>query len=288
MSPITSLQRSVLFVQGSHQHRIEKSVAIPADVLVFDLEDAVSPSEKECARRLVIDALKSTDFANRQCVVRINGVTTPWFKDDVAALREIQNCAIMLPKCECAGDLVQLKTALKGHPATIYALVESALGVFSVGELAKNLNAGDKLCFGHLDFATDMGLTNTEPSIGSIHYARNQVAIAACAFNVSAIDCLTLEMKNEAVIRQDVIDGMNLGFQGKLCIHPYQVDIVNEVYTPTKEQLLKANRILDEWEKVKADGQSVFTYENKMVDLPVVHAQQNILSRYNAIISSQS
>jgi len=279
------LRRSILFVPGGHQQRIEKSATIPADVLVFDLEDAVPISEKDRARETVLAALRAIDFGQRQCVVRINDVSTDWFLDDMAALSEIDNCAIMLPKYQATGDLAKLKVAQQGKKRQVFGIIETALGVLKVAELAQQLQTTDALCFGHVDFAADMGLANNDSSKGSVYHARCQVALAAHAYGVSAMDNISLEVRDDEVIQRETIEGLNLGYQGKLCIHPRQVAIANEVYTPTEQQVAKAKSILEQWEEVKAQGQGVFTFENKMVDLPVIQAQKNILARYNAIIS---
>jgi len=283
MNIATTLYRSVLFVPAGEQRQLEKSSTIPADVLVFDLEDAVSPASKVQARKLLIDTLTATDFNHHQCVVRINGVSTPWFNDDMAALLELNDCAVMLPKFESIDDLIKLKQAQKGQNKQLFGLIETALGVLSIAELVKHLGADDLLCFGHVDFARDMGLVKADASSGAVYYARCQVALAAHAYRIPAIDNITLDVKDERIIRKDALEGMQLGFQGKLCIHPNQVSIVNEVYTPTANQVNRAREILEEWEHVKNQGRSVFTYENKMVDLPVVLAQKNLLARYAVI-----
>ncbi len=288
MNSIMPLCRSMLFVPGGHQRRIEKSSVIPADVLVFDLEDAVPPSEKISARKMVVDALKSTDFSARYCVVRVNGVSTSWFLDDVAALSEINSCAIMLPKYERADDLVKLNAAQCGQKKSIFGIIETAAGVISAAELAKNMSVGDALCFGHVDFAADMGLSENDANKGVICHARCQVVLAAHAFGVLAIDNISLEVSDEVIMRNEAVEGLDLGYQGKMCIHPRQVDIVNDVYTPTEQQVEKAKNILVEWDALKEQGQGVFTFENKMVDLPVIRAQQSILARYNAIMDTES
>ncbi len=277
------LQRSVLFVPGSEQKRIEKAATIPADVLVFDLEDAVSIPEKTAARQCVIDALKTSDFVNRQCFVRINGVITDWFNDDAQAVAELGTAGIMLPKCDSVDDIIQLKNASNGVNLPIFGIVETALSVLSAADIAKQMQSNDSLCFGHVDFASDMQLNDNDASKGAVYHARCQVALAARAFGITAIDNISLEVKNELSMRDDAVLGQHLGYSGKLCIHPRQVDIVNAVYTPTDEQVKKATQILKHWDEAQKNGEGVFTYENKMVDLPVILAQESILARSKVI-----
>ncbi|HIF17412.1 MAG TPA: CoA ester lyase [Cycloclasticus sp.] len=288
MTATKTLNRSVLFVPGSEQKRIEKAANIPADILVFDLEDAVSIPEKTAARQRVTDALKTSDFANRQCFVRINGVTTDWFIDDAQAVAELGTAGIMLPKCDSVDDLIQLKNASNGVNLPIFGIVETALSVLSVANIAKQMQSNDSLCFGHVDFASDMQLNDNDASKGAVYHARCQVALAARAFGITAIDNISLEVKDELAMREDALLGQQLGYSGKLCIHPRQVDIVNSVYTPTDEQVKKATEILARWEDAQKSGQGVFTYENKMVDLPVILAQESILARSKAITENSN
>lgn len=288
MDTSTELHRSVLFVPAGEQHRLEKSSTIPADVLVFDLEDAVSPEDKDRARKLLIEALKAIDFNQQQCVVRINGVSTPWFDDDMAALKELDDCGVMLPKFESIDGLIKLKQAQKDRNIKVFGLIETAVGVLSIVELVKHLGADGALCFGHVDFAHDMGLVDADASSGAVYHARCQVALAARAYKIPAIDNITLNVRDEQIIRKEALEGMQLGYQGKLCIHPKQVAIVNEVYTPTESQVCRARDILAEWAYSRKQGRSVFSYENKMIDLPVVLAQENLLARYAAIINSET
>jgi citrate lyase beta subunit len=283
MSSTQALHRSVLFVPGSEQKRIEKASAIPADILVFDLEDAVSIPEKTAARQRVIDALKTSDFANRQCFVRINGITTAWFNDDVQAVTALGTVGIMLPKCDSADDIVKLKNTSNFSNIPVFGIIETALSVLSVADIAKQMQSNDSLCFGHVDFASDMQLNDNDASKGAVYHARCQVALAARALGITAIDNISLDVKDESAMREDALLGQQLGYSGKLCIHPRQVDIVNAVYTPTDKQVKKANEILARWDEAQKNGQGVFTYENKMVDLPVILAQESILARSQAI-----
>ena len=283
MSSTQALHRSVLFVPGSEQKRIEKASAIPADILVFDLEDAVSIPEKTAARQRVIDALKTSDFANRQCFVRINGITTAWFNDDIQAVTALGTAGIMLPKCDTADDIIKLKNTSNLSNIPVFGIIETALSVLSVADIAKQMQSNDSLCFGHVDFASDMQLNDNDASKGAVYHARCQVALAARALGITAIDNISLDVKDESAMREDALLGQQLGYSGKLCIHPRQVDIVNAVYTPTDEQVKKANDILAHWGEAQKNGQGVFTYENKMVDLPVILAQESILARSQAI-----
>jgi citrate lyase subunit beta/citryl-CoA lyase len=137
----------------------------------------------------------------------------------------------------------------------------------------------DALCFGHADFALDMGLPDADTSNRLILHARASLAIAAKACRLAAVDSVFLAVRDETAFRNDVRLGIELGFEGKLCIHPRQIEIVNELYTPTPQQIEYATRVVDGWRRCQAEGRGVFTLDNKMVDAPLVAAQQRILER---------
>ncbi len=287
MSSRQRLHRSALFVPGSEQRRIEKSAGIPADLIVFDLEDSVSPAKKAGARQLVVDALKAAEFEGQQLVVRINGLSSPWFKEDMAAIAETGNCSVMLPKFESPNDITELRNFAQKESINVLVIIETALGVLSVGEAAKALSKSDILCFGHADFAADMELDHADPSSGIIHHARCQVVLAARAYGVSALDNVCLEVKDEASLREDILLGIRLGYSGKMCIHPRQVEIANALYTPSEEQVSNAKEILDCWAVAQKQGLGVFAHKNKMVDLPVILAQERIVARAEMIAAKR-
>jgi citrate lyase subunit beta/citryl-CoA lyase len=276
------LCRSILFVPGSVQKRIDKAASIPADAIVFDLEDAVSPSEKIRARERVVDALKSSAFNSKQMIVRVNGISTPWFKNDVNAIVAAGGSAIMLPKCESAEDVLITKSFFNSADIPLFVIIETAKGVLAAPAISNALTEQDSVCFGHVDFAADMALNEANASEGVIYHSRCQVALAARAFGASPIDNVCLDIADEQAIREDTLAGLKLGYAGKLCIHPNQVNIVNAVYTPTHEEVDKAKAILAAWDVAQEEGSGVFTFQNKMIDLPVIRAQQNILMRYQA------
>lgn len=276
------LCRSILFVPGSVQKRIDKAASIPADAIVFDLEDAVSPSEKMAAREQVIDALKLPAFRSKQIIVRVNGIGTPWFEDDIKAIVAAGHSAIMLPKCESAEDVLTTKSFFNSADIPLFVIVETAKGVLEAAAISNALTTQDSVCFGHVDFAADMALNEADASEGIIYHSRCQVALAARAFGALPIDNVCLDVADEEAIRDDTLAGLKLGYAGKLCIHPNQVSIVNEVYTPTLKEVDKAKAILAAWEVAQQEGHGVFTFQNKMIDLPVIRAQQSILMRYQA------
>jgi citrate lyase subunit beta/citryl-CoA lyase len=283
------LRRSLFFVPGGEQRKLEKARGVAADTLLLDLEDSVALPEKDRARERVAAFLREADFGGAEAGVRVNPPGTPYFEDDLEAAVACGASAIMLPKSHSATQLgevaerigaLEKKSAVKrDSPVRLLALVETAAGIAQVATLAGATPRIDALCFGHADFSREMGLAEADSSQGVIFHARCALAIAARADSVAPIDTVCLDVRDEQAFRRDAELGLRLGFEGKLCIHPRQVGIANEVHTPTKEQLAYARRVLDASEEAASEGRGVFTVDGKMVDAPLVAAQRRVLER---------
>jgi citrate lyase subunit beta/citryl-CoA lyase len=283
------LRRSLLFVPGSAPARFERAREAGADTVLFDLEDAVAPGEKTRAREQVAAALRCGGFGETEVAVRVNAPSTPYFAVDLEAVVAAGARAVMLPKAESAEVLRSVADTLDGverrlgigagHTVRILALVETAAGLVHAVAVAQATPRVDALCFGHVDFARDMQLDEPDASAGVIHHARCALAIAARAGRVAPIDTVCLAVRDEDAFRADVARGMQLGFDGKLCIHPRQVAIANEVYTPAPARIARAQRVVEAWQRAGTAGQGVFTLDGMMVDAPVVAAEERVLAR---------
>jgi citrate lyase subunit beta / citryl-CoA lyase len=280
------LRRSLLFVPGEAR-KIDKARTVSADTLVFDLEDSIAPDRKDAARKEVAAALRAGGFGEAEVAVRVNALGTPAFRADVEAVVGGGGQTIMVPKAEgrevarAAEVLDALERSLEifgKRRVKILALVETAAGIGHAGALA-GLPRVDAVCFGHADFALDVGLPEADAATGIVYHARCQLLIAAKACGVTAIDSVFLAVKDDAGFRADAELGLSLGYEGKLCIHPRQVTIANEVYTPSREQIDRARRVVEAAGKAKADGSGVFTMDGKMVDAPLVAVQERVLER---------
>lgn len=275
------LRRSLLFVPGIATERFAKARACGADTLLFDLEDSVPPDAKKRAREHVCATLLEGGFGDSEPAVRVNAPGTPYHDDDLRAVAAAGARAIMVPKSERVEDLRSAAAILDalGAQARILALLETPRGVVRALEVGDASPRVDALCFGHADFALEMGVPANDPGSGVLYHARCSVAVAARACGVQPVDNVCLAVRDEQAIRRDVELGIQLGFEGKMCIHPAQVAIANELYTPTPEQVEYARRVVSGWEAARAEGLGVFTLDNKMVDAPLMLAQQRILER---------
>jgi citrate lyase beta subunit len=280
-------RRSLLFVPGSEPRRFARAREAGADTILFDLEDAVAPDEKARARAHVATALHAGGFGATEAAVRVNAPATPYFADDVEAVVTAGARTLMVPKADGVETLARVAATLEalerrlGLPAEerirILALVETAAGVVCAPTLG--VARVEALCFGHADFARDMGLEEADAAAGVVLHARTAVAIAARAARVAAIDTVMLAVRDDDAFRADVALGMRLGFEGKLCIHPRQVAIANQLQTPTPARIARARRVVEAWDRARAEGRGVFTLDGMMVDAPVVAAERRVLAR---------
>lgn len=283
------LRRSLLFVPASDPRKIEKAGQTAADTILLDLEDSVSLSEKKSARGHAAGFLRSGGGAESEVVVRVNPIGSPFLRDDLDELIAAGASGIMLPKCEGAKTLREISSLMvviagrsasgSGTPPCVLALVETATGVAQARALATTLPQVEALCFGHADFSLDMGLAVADASRGVVLHARCEIAIAARSARVAAIDTVFLDVRDSDGFREDARLGVELGFQGKLCIHPTQVAIANEVHTPSSAQVAYAERVLSAAREAEHSGSGAFTVDGKMVDAPLVEAQRGVLDR---------
>jgi citrate lyase beta subunit len=284
-----ALRRSLLFVPGSDSRKLERAREARADTLLLDLEDAVAPEKKAEARRYVAEALGSGAYGASELAVRVNAPHTPYFEADLEAVLAAGGRTILLPKAEVPEDLVRLddvlrrleprSSAARGEDVRLLLLIESPAGIVAAAALGRAARRIEALCFGHADFCLEMGLGEADAATGIAYHARCTVAIAARAAGVAAIDCVHLAVKDEDGFRADAELGRRLGFDGKLCIHPRQAEIANEVYTPRPEEIARALRIVEAAERAAAEGRAAFALDGVMIDAPLVALERRLLER---------
>ena len=259
------LAQSYLFVPGNQPDRFDKALASGADAVIVDLEDAVEPDAKPAAR----DAIAQWVSPERPVLVRINARHTPWFEVD-AALGALKGVAgIVLPKAERADDVCAV-VALARRRVPVYPLIESAHGMWNALDVAK-APCVERLMFGTLDFIADMGMSDDGVSL---NHFRSQLALISRVAGIgSPVDGVTPDINDGERIRRDAINGKQLGFGAKLCIHPKQIAFVHTCFRPSDEEAGWARRVLDAMRD--ANG-GVVTVDGKMVDRPVLLRAQRI------------
>ncbi|MBJ9622176.1 HpcH/HpaI aldolase/citrate lyase family protein [Burkholderia multivorans] len=268
--------RSLLFVPATRPERFAKAFDTAADCIVIDLEDAVPEGSKDDARAQLAQHLPQfTPEQRARTVVRVNAVGTPWHDADLALLRDwtAQGVAVMLPKSEDAQALRRVAQQL-GEAARLVALIESLAGLDAADALARDPQVV-RLAFGHLDFQLDLGM-RASPDEPELAFARNALVAASRRAQLPApIDGVTTRADDAQRLAADAQRARAFGFGGKLCIHPAQVDGVNDAMGYSDEEHAWARRVLDE--AAKHDG-AAFSLDGRMVDLPVIRAAEAIVA----------
>ena len=281
-------RRTLLFSPGDRPELMRKAPGAGADVICFDLEDAVAPSRKAEARDAVGEVLADPEFdPDAEVCVRLTASTAG---ADLDALAEAIDAvdgdgrldAVMLPKVETGKrvDTVAGMCAERGLAVVLFALVETAEGVLSVREIAE-ADATDAVLFGAEDLAADVGAVRST-SGEELSYARQHVVLAASAAGVDAIDTVFTDFDDEDGLRSQTRTAVSLGYDGKMAIHPAQVPVINEAYTPDPERVEWARTVLDATEAADADGRGVFEVDGEMIDAPLIAQAERVIDRARA------
>jgi len=278
------VRRSVLFSPGDQPDLMRKAPSAGADVVVFDLEDAVAPGRKDEARDAVDAVLSDPDFdPDCEVCVRVNPVGSGAGADVESVLAGGSAAdAVMLPK---AGDREDVETlgrllAEEDAEAPVLALVESARGVLNAQEIAL-AGPTDALVFGAEDLSADIGATRTDEGTEVLH-AREHVVLAASAAGVDAIDTVYTDIEDTEGLAEETRFAAGLGFDGKMAIHPAQVDPINDAYTPAPEDVEWAERVLAAKEEADEEDRGVFRVDGEMVDAPLIAQAERVLERARA------
>lgn len=277
-------RRSVLFSPGDQPDLMRKAPGSGADVVVFDLEDAVAPAAKAEARTAVADVLTDPDFdPDCEVWVRVNptGIAADDDLDTVVG-NGARPDGVMLPKVATADEVRTLDALLAEHGVDlpVVALVESAAGVLHAEAIAA-ADATDALAFGAEDLSADIGATRTEAGT-EVLYAREHVVLAASAAGVDAIDTIHADFEDESGLADETAFALELGYDGKMAIHPAQVSVVNEAFTPDAERIDWAARVLDAKATADEADRGVFRVDGEMIDAPLIAQAERVLERARA------
>lgn len=270
MSGRERLRRSQLVTPATTFRMIEKAAALDCDSLILDLEDAVAPAMKPTARENVRKALGGLTFGDKEVGVRINGVTSRYFLEDVLALEGLPIDTVVVPKVNRPEDvnvvdilLRQLEWRGTRAGITLQLLIETAIGLEAATDLARASERVASLIFGAGDFTADTGIAFTPRGL---FYARTRVVAAAGAARVQALDHVHPAIHDLDGLREAARDARELGFHGKWAIHPAQVPVINEAFAPTVDEVREARRVIEAYEAAKAAGQGAITVDGALVD----------------------
>ena len=271
------MRRSYLFVPGDSERKLAKARQRGADVLILDWEDAVLPENKARARELSLEFVLTGTPGDTSVLIRCNPAESSSFEEDCIALQRIPSEGVLLSKCRSVDEVLLLDQALcDGEGATehrIYLMLESPQAVLNAFQMARSCARMAGLMFGAEDFSAEMHLTRTSEET-ELLYARSAVATAARAAGCEVVDSPCLEFKDPARVRSHAQAARNLGFSGKLAIHPAQVAVINEVFSPSVAEVEWARRIADAF---SAAGAGVVDLDGTMVDEAIVKQARQIL-----------
>jgi citrate lyase subunit beta/citryl-CoA lyase len=278
---------------------VEKGPSSGADLFFLDLEDAVAPEEKDTARENVVRAVRELDWGGRPTFYRMNSLDTPYFYRDVIEVVEGTAGAldsILVPKVERPEDLhaldtlltsVELGVGIEPSSTKLEAQIETARGVVHIDAIAHATSRLEALHFGPGDYAASMRMPQTSIGIRDewdeaygghrFHYAMHRIVVAARAANLRAIDGPIADYRDEEGLRNSCLAARSLGFDGKWCIHPSQVETVNEVFSPTKKELEWARKVVGAYEKAHAEGSGAISINGQMIDAASIKMAQNML-----------
>ncbi len=289
---MTRLRRALLFMPGDSLRKIEKGAALGVDSVIMDLEDGVALSQKAAARLTIVEAFKSIDFKSTERLIRINAVGTPFFVDDLNATLGVQPDGYVIPKVENADQIIEVSARITAAERKhdwpegairLIAIIESALGIVNLREIASADPRLDALAFGAEDYTGSVGATRTPGGI-EVLYARSAVVAHATAFGLAALDTpfVNLNDTDDEALIADTRFAAGLGYTGKFAIHPRQVETIAHAFNPSRAAIDYAQRVLAANAKQQGTGVGVFELDGKMVDMPMVIAAETILGRARA------
>ena len=279
------MRRSMLFLPGNTPNMLINGNCLGADAVIFDLEDAVSPAEKDAARILVRNTMRYMDFRGCEIIVRINSIDTSYWKQDMDAIVPQNPSMLLLPKTGTAADILEAdayltaleeKLGMEHNTVGLMALIETATGVenaFSIATASKRVRA---LFLGAEDLTADLQCKRTKEG-REIEYARTRLVVAARAAGIAVYDTPFTDVNDDEGIWVDARLAKSLGFSGKASISPRHVEVINSVFSPTMKEIEYAYEVIDAIELAKQQGKGAIALHGKMIDAPIVaRAQQTI------------
>ena len=278
--------RSMLFLPGNNPNMLINGNCLGADAVIFDLEDAVSPAEKDAARILVRNTMRYMDFSGCGRIVRINSIDTPYWRKDLDQILPYKPDLILLPKSGSAADVLaadeymtQLEEKLGFAPNTVglMPLIETAMGVENSFAIATSTKRVKALFLGAEDLTADLCCKRTKEG-REIEYARTRLVVAARAANIDVFDTPFTDVNDDEGIVVDAELAKALGFSGKASISPRHVEVINRVFSPTMAEIDYAYEVLEAIRIAKEQGKGAIALRGKMIDAPIVARAERTIS----------
>lgn len=288
---MNQLRRTMLYVPGNNAGMIKDAGIYPADCIMFDLEDSVAVSEKDAARFLVSEALKTLSYPNKEILVRINSLDTELGRTDLDAVVRTGKAAIRLPKTEKAQDVLDCEYEIEkiersmGYEigsTKMMAAVESAVGVLNAKEIAASSKRLIGIAIGAEDYVTDLHTKRSKDGT-ELMFGRSMVLLAARAAGIDAIDTVYSDVNDEKGLIEETLLIKQLGFDGKSVINPRQINPIHKIFSPSEQEIEDAINIIHAIKEAEAHGSGVISLNGKMIDKPIVLRAQRVLRLANQI-----
>ena len=283
--PLARPYRSVLYIPGSNARALEKAKGLPADAIIFDLEDAVAAEEKAAARSLLAETLAAGGYGARACLVRLNGADTEWGAADLAAMMYTGPQAVLLPKVDGPDQVAAVAAALDAHPACgdtqIWAMMETPAGILNAAAIARAPRMAG-FVMGTNDLAKELGC-RFRPDRLPLMTALQTCLLAARAAGILCIDGVYNAFRDDAGLEAECAQGRDLGMDGKTLIHPAQLAIANAAFAPTEAEIDLARRQIAAFEEAEAQGKGVAVVDGRIVENLHIVTARATLARAEAI-----
>jgi citrate lyase subunit beta / citryl-CoA lyase len=266
---------------GANERALEKARTLPADALILDLEESVAPEAKVRAREQVCDAARSAAYGERAVAIRVNGIETEWYEDDLAAASRAGPDAILVPKVGSAEDVLSVERGLElaGAPARtrIWVMLETPIAVLRAAEIASASERLEVLVMGTNDLLKEL-YAETVPGRAPLQTSLALCLLAARAAACSIVDGVYNDIRDSEGFESECVAARVLGFDGKTLIHPGQIDICNRVFSPSDEDVEQARRVIEAFEAAIQAGSGVATLEGRLIERLHVDSAMRVLS----------
>lgn len=275
------LRRSCLMVPGNNLEKMQEAVTTSADCIVFDLEDSVPVSQKNIARAQVKELIKRIGFSGKHVAVRINAISTDFAPDDILQIAEAAPDEVVIPKVNSPDDIKIVERMLDAAESNshsdrkiaLQAIIETVRGVQAVDEIANASKRLTVLQFGRGDYLADIGakkFSSSGDDWSVCLYPRSRIVVAATSAGIEAIDTVFPDFKDIEGLKADARRAARMGFRGKWVIHPSQIGIVNEIFTPTPDEIQVAKKLVEAYEKSQMVGVGAITVDDMLIDKAAV------------------